>query len=132
MRQFAQVISVLDNGDKVEVVIRKHSACGKCGGCHKGDDMKLIVDNDFKAKLGDMVILEMEESNLLNAAVFIYLLPLVGLVVGYLAGVALGIDTELARIGLGLLLFFISFLIARGFGKSHENNYNLKITGILN
>ncbi|PRX28620.1 RseC/MucC-like positive regulator of sigma(E) [Orenia metallireducens] len=131
MRQFAQVVSVLDNEHKVEVVIKKHSACGKCGGCHKGDDMKLIVDNDLKAKLGDMVILEMKESNLLNAALFIYLLPLVGLVIGYLAGVALGIDTELGRIGLGFLLFLASFLIARGFGKVQENKYNLKLTGIL-
>ncbi|WP_018247944.1 SoxR reducing system RseC family protein [Orenia marismortui] len=132
MRQFAQVVSTSSGGNKAEVVIKKHSACGKCGGCHEADDMKLVVENTLGAKIGDMVILEMKGSKLLNAALYIYLFPLIGLVVGYIVGVAIGLDSELSRISLGFLLFLFAFMLARIFGKAKSDEYNLKVTGILN
>ncbi len=131
MRQFAQVISIVKDENIANVLIRKHSACGKCGNCNEGNDMELKVKNNCGAKPGDMVILEMKESRLLNAAMLIYLLPLVGLIIGYLGAIPLGIASEAGRIGLGFLLFAISFMIARLFGKKEEDNYDLEITGIL-
>ncbi len=130
MRQYAKVISVTDNHAKV--MIRKHSACGKCGKCSSDNNMTVVVNNHLNAKIGDMVILEMEEGNLLNAAILIYFVPLVGLIAGYLLGVGLGFVTELSKIILGLLLFILSFLGARKFGKRQQDEYKVKIISIIN
>ncbi len=84
MRQSAEVIDLLDDGRRAEVLIRKHSACGDCGGCEGIKDRMIIVDNPLRAKVGNKVSLELSEKNILVAALLIYLLPIVGLIIGYL------------------------------------------------
>jgi len=130
MRRFAQVLSLSDEGNLANVMIRRHSACGNCGKCNTGDNMTLAIDNSFKAERGDMVILELNEGNLVNAALLLYLLPLLGLIIGYLAGVGLGFQLEFSRIMTSLIFFFLSLGVARVYGQRNKEDYDIEMVGI--
>ncbi|WP_051412165.1 SoxR reducing system RseC family protein [Halonatronum saccharophilum] len=131
MKQVAEVTALLDGGEKAEVLIRKHSACGDCGGCEGIKDRDMIVDNPLRAKVGNQVYLELAEKNILTAAVLIYLLPIVGLIAGYLIGEALGVDSEGLKAFMGFVLFFLSFLIARLYGRSREEDYEFQMIEVI-
>lgn len=130
MKQYARVISQLDS-DQVKVMVQKHSSCGKCGHCSEDDNLVLTLDNTLNAEIGDVITIEMKGSNILGAAIMVYFLPLLALITGYIGASYLGLSTELARIGLGGLLFALSFLGVRKFGESKEEDYRAKMQKII-
>ncbi|MCK8817206.1 SoxR reducing system RseC family protein [Natroniella sulfidigena] len=132
MKQYAEVLESIDSEQKVKVEIRRHSACGDCGKCDERNSMKLVIDNDLEAQEGDIVVLELQENDLLSAAVVIYLVPLLGLIAGYFLGLALGIEAELFRVLLGFVLFGLSFVLARKFGDYRADKYEAKMIEITN
>ncbi|AZR72232.1 hypothetical protein BBF96_01755 [Anoxybacter fermentans] len=85
MEEYAQVTRILEGGT-AEVEIRRHSACGKCGKCGHINNARFEVSNPINAKVGDIVVLEMETRHLITAVLIIYLLPLVNLIIGYALG----------------------------------------------
>lgn len=84
-------------GKQVGLVIERRTACGICGqtrGCGNAtwgkmlghEDVTLKVDNVIDAKVGDRVVVGIEEKAFLSAAFLLYVVPLSALFVG--AGVA--------------------------------------------
>lgn len=119
MEEFAQVVRVLDE-KTVEVELRRHSACSHCGQCSHGSDSQITrfeVGNPVQAKVGDLVLLEMETGSLMKAVVLIYLLPLVNLVIGFVLGNWLNNRLQIlpgetfpALLGVGLLALTFVFV----------------------
>lgn len=82
-------------GDLVTLEIERPTACSLCGqkrGCGNAtwgkmlghDQHRVEVKNTLNAKVGDLVMVGLEEKVVLNAALFLYVLPLAGLLLGAL------------------------------------------------
>ena len=80
--KYAQVVHIVKDGE-VEVEIRRHSPCGKCGKCDKGQDARFKGKNPINAHVGDMVKIEKDTKDLVKATLLIYVLPLINLLFGY-------------------------------------------------
>ncbi|MGM0370386.1 MAG: SoxR reducing system RseC family protein [Bacillota bacterium] len=130
MKQYARVISQSDE-EQVEVMVQKHSACGKCGHCDEDDNLVLTLDNSLNVDTGDVVTIEMTGTNISGAAITIYLLPLLALIVGYIGASYLGVQTELSRIGLAALLFALSFIGARKLGQVKAEDYQAQMEEVV-
>ena len=112
----------------VVVQTQRASTCGSCAskqdcgtsvlakGMGKGvTNLRIVTDQDVK--VGDRVTLAIEESALLKGSLFIYLLPLVALILGALLGEycsnLLSIHNELLSVLFGVAGLVGSFLLAR-------------------
>lgn len=107
MRSRATVAELLPEG-KVRLAVRRESACSgdchKCGGCGGTEQtLYLTARNPICAQKGDIVYVESRSDVVLKGAVLIYLLPLVLLLMGYLAAMPLG--------GWAFLIAFGSFVL---------------------
>lgn len=119
IEETARVASV--DGDAVEVVTERRSACGSCA-AQKGCGTSLLaawfpqrqlrfrVHNGLGARVGDQVVVGLDESYLQRGALLLYAVPLAGLLLGAVAGDlafgALGLNPEPGAIGGGLLGLF--------------------------
>lgn len=125
MEHFGQVIE-LTGKDKALVKVRQHHACGSCGACgrvfgdpEQRDTFMVEVNNPVGAKKGQLVRLEIGEREMLLAALLLYLVPLVGLLIGLFAGRGLAISYGLGGnpdfwgLGLGLALMVLVFVLLR-------------------
>ncbi|MGM0502469.1 MAG: SoxR reducing system RseC family protein [Bacillota bacterium] len=132
MKKYARVISKPDS-EQVKVMVQKHSACGKCGHCSEDDNLILTLDNTLDVEIGDVIAIEMEGSSISGAAISVYFVPLIALIIGYVAGAQyLGLQSELARISLALLLFAISFSGAHQLGKVKAEDYRAQMQEVIN
>lgn len=102
--------------DRAIVELMRHAACGDCGACHMGDEnmqMKVEVLNEAGAEIGDIVEIDLETNNVLRAAFFVYVIPLVALVLGIVLGkyifVSAGSRTEAYSAILGVVLMAATF-----------------------
>ena len=86
MRERGRVIETRGNMAKVEIFRRDE--CSRCKVCGFGSRDKIIADavNTIGAKACDDVELELEGSQVVRAAVIVYLIPLVFLLVGLYLG----------------------------------------------
>lgn len=98
MRQTAQVTKVISPG-RVEVRIRRQTACASAHNCGSCDSCALMVnapevlvtaEDDRGARVGDTVTVESETSRVLGAAAILYLLPFFLFLLGYLVGESMG------------------------------------------
>lgn len=122
----AQVVSI--EGDQVLLQTQRQSSCGSCSvksGCgtsvlagivgQKVTQLKL--PNTIGAKPGDEVMLGMAENALVAGSLLVYVLPLVMLLLGALAGeglaASLGMDAELMPIVGGAAGFILAVLLVR-------------------
>lgn len=78
------------NGNLSEVRMGKHSDCKDCGACPGSDSAIITADNRIGAKPGQRVSVELQESNALIAAFVIFVLPLIFVFIGVIAGKELG------------------------------------------
>ena len=124
MQQTAQVIRIVSNG-RAEVKVHRASACASahnCGSCDHCSFMEhapeVIVEaeNICGAQAGDTVTVESATSNVLGAAVLVYIVPLVLFFVGYFGGMALS-PTESAAILMGGVGFAVGLLLAVAFDR---------------
>lgn len=99
MKEIGRVVSV--NGNRAVVMVKRTEACAKCGRCAHahiafGDNSTITIEAVSHEKLspGDVVLLEMDNSEYLKATFLVYGLPLVmsGAMygIGWLLGGALG------------------------------------------
>ena len=123
----AQVVAV--EGDNVLVQTQRQSSCGACAvksGCGTsvlagivGQKMtQLRLPNTLGAKPGDEVLLGMAENALVAGSLLMYVLPLLMLLLGALAGellaTQLGMDAELTPIAGGVVGFVLAIWLVRG------------------
>ncbi|MEA4883854.1 MAG: SoxR reducing system RseC family protein [Clostridia bacterium] len=86
MRQYGVVQRL--NGDHVEVLVSRPTACKSCGACQLGNNAPhaVTVRNEAGADVGDTVALELSGRELMRAAGLAYGVPLLA----FLAGLGLG------------------------------------------
>ena len=111
-------------GDRALVRTRRNSACEGCshtGACHAmggaHDVMEVEARNQAGARAGDTVVLELSDSVFLSASFAVYVVPVVGFVLGALGGNALGEhfggDADLWAFLAGLALCGAAFGLVR-------------------
>ncbi len=93
MRQQVTVTRLID-AQYAEVMLRRQSACSgdchKCGGCTAAEEVIHVrARNAIGAKPGDTVIVETAGKTVLQAALLVYLVPLVLFFIGWAIGTRL-------------------------------------------
>ncbi|MCP5306507.1 MAG: SoxR reducing system RseC family protein [Chromatiaceae bacterium] len=122
----AQVVGV--DGAYAEIATERRSACGTCAaqsGCGTSvlaawfpqRRLTFRVRNGIDAKVGDRVIVGLDEGALQRGALWLYLVPLAGLLVGAIAGdrlfLHLSWSSELGAVAIGLLGLSVGLAISR-------------------
>ena len=141
-----------ENGTVVElkskviavVMCRKSSLCDNCatnGNCMLGEDghTRLIeVRNDLGAEVGDHVRIATTTKSFLQSSFMLYIVPLIALLVGALAGKAtgehfdLGLEPNLLSAIFGVFFLTGSFVLLRvGTTALSQETYMPKIVAIL-
>jgi sigma-E factor negative regulatory protein RseC len=139
IEQQAIVTAVFDS--RAEVRVQRQAACGGCeqsGGCSTSvlaglfgrHDRQVIVDNPLGAEPGDLVVLGIEEGALQTASLVAYLLPILGLIAGAVAGSLLG--AEPLSLTLGLLGLIIALAWSRVLGRSNDQRVRYRIRILRN
>ena len=92
-----------------EVVVTRTTACGSnCGNCEScifQSELKTLAKNSINARPGQKVIIESKSSRIYKAAMLVYILPMLLMVLGYALGAALS-----AGEGLGIALGFVGLI----------------------
>ena len=105
-------VVVEEKGKNVIVALERKEACATCKACSMGlesKDMILEAKNSCGAKKGDYVTISLEERQFMQAVAIMYVVPLLGLLVGTGIGYLLWQD-ELIAIIMGFALLALSFL----------------------
>ena len=79
-------------GDVLTIAFERHEACGDCHACMHGSSncAKHTVKLRGKADVGDEVVVELDDSRVMEASATAYLIPFAGMMLGLLAGWWLG------------------------------------------
>lgn len=135
-----QAVVVSSKGESATVRVLPMSACtGNHKGCPWGDVMKQSAPGSFEVEAlntagaaeGDTVEIEVGTRDYFKALFLVFILPILGIVTGYLAGNWIGFIAGMPeRAGLfGGILSFIGFLTAFIFmiqmGKKYRPSYRI-------
>lgn len=114
MEQLVRVKEIRDDGTALVVHIRESACsgdCHKCSGCGAAKEAVVFsADNPIGAGPGDLVRVESASRPVLQAAMVLYVIPLVLFFLGYYAGTLLGgLDALFGCLGfvLGVLLVVV-------------------------
>lgn len=131
-------------GKHIAVILcQKSSACKHCAAmsfCQVGDDNKsMLVEahNALGAVVGDRVKLATSSSAFLRSSFFLYVVPLIGLVLGAIIGQLVGerlegVDPDLLSAVIGVAFLVGTFLLIRvGSRALPKENYMPNIAEIL-
>lgn len=140
MKREGKVLSI--DEDIAVVKLMKHAACGDCGACHIGDenmDIQIEAINKLGANIGDIVVIDMDDPNVLSAAFIAYGIPLISLIIGIFSGeyilelLNIHKNTEGYSLAIGIIFLFISYLYIKGNEKKYKVNpkYKSRITQII-
>ena len=131
------------NGELAQVKVRRSEACSGCGSqgvCHSlgGDvDMEVEAMNTAGGGVGDRVQLELPSSSVVKIAFLVYMIPVICLVAGAIAGTklapSLSLDPELSALGLAVFGFAAAFLVVRKIGQAMgaKKEYRPEIVKVL-
>ena len=120
LREVGQVVELA--GPLAKVIVKRRSSCESCGACGIGRqaEMSFMLKNNIGARVGDRVLIEMRSKALFQAAFLTYSIPLMIMIIGFLAGQFLGRSwgmesesAELFGIGTGFLFLVLAFLALR-------------------
>lgn len=114
MTQIAQVTKLLPNGQAQIAVVRLGACahdCSECGGCSGSQHptVTALAENHTNAKAGDVVLVETENAKLMGVIAFVYLVPMIFLLAGYLIAQSVGL-TDGQSILTSLVAFAVSIL----------------------
>ena len=107
------------SGGMLTVVFDRPEACGDCHNCMRGseDCAKHTITLPGKARVGDTVVVEMDDTHVMAASALAYIVPLagflIGLIAGYLAGGALPIHPELTMAAFAIAGTALAYLVMR-------------------
>lgn len=124
MTQTATVERILEGG-YAEISVPRKSACGhdceECAGCGMtGAAIKAAAKNTVGAIPGQKVIVESSTKKLLGVVVLVYMLPVVGFLLGYFLSPATWQESVryVTAIAAAIVMFFPSVLYDR-YAKKH-------------
>ncbi len=126
---------------KATVRVRRSSDCAHCSSRISCDisnsDMLVEVSNDLQAKVGDLVEISIPEGTVLKLSVFVYLFPVIALMIGAFLGEFIA-DFLQSRsswpaIFLGMIFFGLAFCVLKIFERKKMSGgaYNPKMTHIV-
>lgn len=97
MTQTAQVKRRYPDGTAEVAVVRQGACahdCSECGGCMTAAQptVTALAQNLVGAKEGQLVVVETENAQLMGIIAFVYLVPMLLLVAGYLAAQSFGLS----------------------------------------
>lgn len=124
------VTKLLPNG-MAEVAVTRASACGSscssCEGCMFQNEVKAAAKNLAGAVPGQKVVIESKTSVIFNAALLVYVMPLVFFVAGYAIASALGAGEGLCiAVSFTALLLSAVLLVLTQKKKKHKPiDYNI-------
>jgi sigma-E factor negative regulatory protein RseC len=142
-----RAIVIQVEGDEASVQPLSTGGCGHCdseGGCGSGTLTKLFcsskprhfkVNNAVRAKVGDEVQVSIPDGALLRGAMKMYVLPLILLLVGGIAGGGMAVETAArdayaaAGAVIGLLLGFILARLSPGVGQAVASSILISRSG---
>lgn len=125
------------NGELAKVKASRHNDCENCGACPGNSAMVIDALNPVEAKLGQRVAFQIQQVNMLKAAFIVYVLPLIAIFVGVLAGnyLASYLNQQVLpyQIGGGVIAFLVAVLYIKYFDSSAKSNDEMRpvITRIL-
>lgn len=134
MRQIGLVNKI--DGDNALIIIKRATACGEhCASCRAGcvNTKKVVIaKNTVDAKVGDTIILDMPDADVIRAAVFVYMLPLFFMIVSYIIGYGL-LRSELKGIFLAFGVMIITFFFVKLFDLRSKKvgKYQITIVKVL-
>ncbi len=115
------------------VKIKRSSSCGEscasCGLC-PGRDVLVSAINSANAKQGDTVLIYMSDRKVLNAALLVYIIPIIMLIFGYFLGECI-FKSEILGIASGFCLMVITFVIVFFTDKYLKKQYTPNIVKII-
>ena len=124
--------------DVVEVSLLRQTECGlhcngsgSCESCGQKptEDILATASNDIGAKLGDVVEVEPYTGHNLTASFIVFVLPCLGLALGYLIGQSvfhMGEGMALLAAAAGLVISFIpAFLLNRSMSKHKAPEFRI-------
>ncbi|TXJ40762.1 Fis family transcriptional regulator [Brachyspira aalborgi] len=119
-REFALVLETYDN-NIAKVELQRGASCEGCSICSSGKPIVLRALNNINASKGDNVVIEVEELKR-GTNFFVYILPLICLIVGYVIGDYFSKLISIENLGpiFSFALFFIYIIF--GIMKLKKNN----------
>ncbi len=124
-------------GNEAVVEIQRTSACGEsCASCKGGcipTKRYVEVVNLSEAKVGQRVKIELQTKKVLNAAMIMYLLPLLSTFIGVLLGIWVGgnmgdgSNQETIGIVTGLIFLGLSFFGIHIWDRNRKNKEKVEI-----
>ena len=113
-------VIIESDGLRARVSLPRESECSRCGKCGlglEGGEMILEAENRLGARPGDRVEVELPERDPLLAALLLFGLPLLGMLLGVIAGTLLermwGWDSEAPAVVLGVVLLLAVFFLVK-------------------
>lgn len=139
MERVGLVVEV--KGDTAVVNLQRHTACGKCGHCAVflgQPEHRFEVFNPIRAGVGQRVVVETDDRQVIKLSFLLYLVPLAALVGGIFSwlhfSTPLGFtgNQELPAVGIGFALMFLVYFLIRLFDRSVRDNprYKAVITAL--
>ena len=130
MTQIATVERILDE-NHAEISVPRKSACGhdceECAGCGvTGAAVKARANNPIGAQPGEKVVVESSTKKLLGVVALVYLLPVVGFLLGYF--LTEGLMTENWRYVTALAAAALFFLPSVFYDRHARKNESLTYT----
>lgn len=108
------------SGNELTIVFERHEACGDCHACMHGseDCAKHTVKLRGRAQVGDQVVVEMDDSQVMAASAAAYLIPFAGLAAGLglgwlLSGKITAVNGELIMAALGIVGTAVAYVVMR-------------------
>jgi sigma-E factor negative regulatory protein RseC len=126
MAEHVGIVIKTEPGNYARIIADRKVVCGGCepnhGGCHSclvnATQMESRVVNPVNAKVGDLVRVHLSSGNLFTGAAILYLLPVLGLMIGAFSGpwalTGLGISESLKSIVgavTGLVVGFVAVIL---------------------
>ena len=109
MTQEAIVTKLLPNG-MAEVAVTRTTACGgNCGSCEScifQSELKTSAKNLIDAKPGQRVLIESSSSRIYGAAMLVYIVPLLLMLLGFTFASLMGLSEEI-----GVLMSFVGLAL---------------------
>lgn len=125
-----------NNGD-LTVSVTRNEACGSCaakGSCGQKEETIIELFSAEDLEVGDRVLLESRSSDITKYSIYVYVLPVVMMVIGaVLPSVFLkntNYDINLLTLLSVIIFFAISFMIIKSIDKNLANNNVMKVRKI--
>ncbi|MDS1029198.1 SoxR reducing system RseC family protein [Bacillota bacterium LX-D] len=137
MKSEKEGVVVAIEGNLAKIRATRHNDCENCGACPGNTAMLLDAQNPVGAKPGQRIAFEIKETNMLKAAFIVYILPLIAMFLGVIAGGWLANKLNhpaiYFQVGGGLLTFALSIIYIKIFDKNVQDNNKMQpvITRIL-